>query len=166
MTIPPTPPNAASNIPEIEPDEPPWNPCAKHILIAEDNGDMRCLLAESLRKDGYDVMEATDGFHLQDYVDYLRGTIVNGRFFDVDVIISDIRMPGASGLDVLKELRRYDSETPVILITGFSDPQTQLEARRAGASAVFLKPLDVDALRAFVKQLVPPTGEPDRHPMG
>lgn len=136
-----------------------WDPNARHVLIAEDDREMCRLLADSLREDGYEVMEASDGQHLRDYIDYLRGTIVNGRFFDVDIIVSDIRMPGASGLEVLRELRRYDRETPVILITAFGDDQTHAEAYRLGASAIIDKPFDIDGFRAFIRQLVPPSSD-------
>ena len=146
---------------EVELDDLGWDPAARRVLVAEDDREMCRLLAESLREDGYEVMQAGDGLHLRDYIDYLRGTITNGRFFDVDVIISDIRMPGASGLDVLAELRKYDSRTPVILITAFGDERTHAEAHRLGAVAVFDKPFDVDGLRAFVRQLVPPHAGPD-----
>jgi DNA-binding response OmpR family regulator len=164
MASPGTAPNPASFDAENEFDDLSWDPYAKRILVAEDDGEMRRLLVDSFRDDGYDVLEAGDGCHLRDYVEYLRSTIVNGRFFDVDAIISDIRMPGASGLEVLTEMRRYDSETPVILITAFGDAQTYADAHRAGASAVFDKPFDLDELRGFIKRLVPPTSRPGSQP--
>jgi DNA-binding NtrC family response regulator len=142
---------------EIELDEPGWDPSARRILVAEDDREMSRLLDEALREDGYEVMVATDGSHLRDYIDYLRGTILNGRFFDVDLIVSDVRMPGASGLDVLAEMRLHDRQTPVIIITAFGDDRTHAEAGRLGAAAVFDKPFDLDAFRAFVRRLVPPT---------
>ena len=67
----------------------------------------------------------------------------------VDVIVTDVQMPGHSGLDVLRDIRRTEWSTPVIVISGFGDASTCCAAHRLGAAAVFHKPLDVDALRAL-----------------
>lgn len=61
-----------------------------------------------------------------------------------------------SGLDVLAELRRQDTTTPVILITAFGDPDTHLEAHRLGAVLVLSKPFEMDDLRVVVRSLVEP----------
>ena len=136
----------------------PLEPAALHkrILLAEDDPDMSNMLEEGLREDGYEVMRATDGTHLLDWIDYLRGMIVDARFADVDMIISDIRMPGASGLDALAQLRHYDRSIPVVLITAFGDEQTHERAYELGAAAVLDKPFDVDGFRAFIRELLPP----------
>ncbi len=81
--------------------------------------------------------------------------LVSGNGGPVDVVVSDIRMPGASGLDLLAGLRRDDWTTPVVLITAFGDPGGRhAEAYRLGADAVLDKPLDVDDLRLVVQTLV------------
>jgi DNA-binding response OmpR family regulator len=129
---------------------------SRRILVAEDDYEMCILLVDALRADGYDVIEAEDGRQLMDCIDALRGRVVRGRFFDVDLIISDIRMPGMSGLEMLAQLRSMDRQTPVILITAFGDEATHAKAYRLGAGAVFDKPFDIDGFRAFVRQLVPP----------
>ncbi|MCU0620491.1 MAG: response regulator [Gemmatimonadales bacterium] len=73
-----------------------------------------------------------------------------------DIVVSDIRMPGKTGLELLAGLRRADWATPVILITGFGDRHTLAEAQRLGAAAVFDKPFDVDDLRTAVLNLMEP----------
>jgi DNA-binding NtrC family response regulator len=73
------------------------------------------------------------------------------------LIISDVRMPGVSGLDVLATLRREDWSTPVILMTAFGDLETRAEARRLGAKALFDKPFDVDDLRTAVSWFLHPS---------
>jgi DNA-binding NtrC family response regulator len=82
----------------------------------------------------------------------------------MDLVISDERMPGMAGLEVLDALRRAGWPTPFILITGFGDQATHASARRLGASAVFDKPFDLDDLRKTVLQLLvpddPPLGRP------
>jgi DNA-binding response OmpR family regulator len=121
------------------------------VLVAEDDADMRELLASVLRKDGYDVIEARDGWQLLQYLATHTPAVDDSP---VDLVISDIRMPGKNGLDVLAGLRFADSSTPVILITGFGDLQTHLEARRLGATAVLDKPFDLDQLRSVVLNLL------------
>ena len=121
---------------------------AARILVAEDDFEMRRFLISRLRKDGYDVTEAADGAQL---LTRLNPGLSRSEQFDLDLIISDIRMPGVSGLEVLAGLRTYAGAPPVILITAFGNPETHAEAERLGAVAVFDKPFDVDAVRAFVR---------------
>ncbi|HEY3357606.1 MAG TPA: response regulator [Polyangia bacterium] len=122
----------------------------RRVLIAEDNGDLRQMLGAMLQRDGYEVIEVEDGDQL---IEYLGLALANDGAEPPDVIISDIRMPGFSGLDMLAGLRRAEVETPVILITGFGDDETHTEARRLGAAAVFNKPFELDDLRTAVLNL-------------
>jgi DNA-binding response OmpR family regulator len=126
------------------------------VLLAEDEIEMRGLIARTLRKENCDILEAHDGSQLIRLL--ITRVLVprNGRD-PVDLIISDIRMPGANGLDVLAALRRQDAETPVILITAFGDPDTQLEAYRNGAVMVLNKPFEMEDLRVVVRSIVEPT---------
>jgi DNA-binding response OmpR family regulator len=116
-----------------------------HVLIAEDDADMRKLLAERLRREGFEVLEARDGREL---VELIAAQVLGGSGDrpPIDLVISDVRMPGMSGLDALASLRRHDWGTPFIVITAFGDADTHAEARRLGAAAVFDKPFDVDDL--------------------
>jgi CheY-like chemotaxis protein len=122
------------------------------VLLAEDDIEMCRLLAEALREDGHDVVDAGDGLELLDRITTLRGEISAGRFFDVDLIISDIRMPHISGMEVLRRLRAMDHVTPMILITAFGDEHTHAEAYRLGASAVLDKPFDIDEFQQVVRE--------------
>jgi len=126
----------------------------KCVLLAEDDPYMRQLLASALRKDGYEVIEAKDGIEclgcMQSWVfDHAAPTLP-------DIIISDIRMPGWSGLEILQIARAKDPCVPVILITAFGAREIHNEAWRLGAAAVFDKPFDVDDLRELVLKTVPP----------
>jgi DNA-binding response OmpR family regulator len=125
---------------------------AARVLLADDDSDMREMVASALREDGYEVIEARDGWQLLQYL------ATHARAVDdnpIDLVISDIRMPGKTGLDILAGLRWADPSTPFILITGFGDMQTHMEARRLGASAVFDKPFDLEHLRSVVLNLLP-----------
>lgn len=123
------------------------------VLLADDDRELRGLLAAALRKDCYDVTEARDGRELLQCLatDRLRGN--DSPAFDL--VISDIRMPGRSGIEVLAGLRMTDWATPFILTTAFGTEETHEEARRLGAVAVFDKPFDVDDLRTILCNLFP-----------
>jgi DNA-binding NtrC family response regulator len=124
------------------------------VLLAEDDTELREFLASALRSDGYDVVEAEDGTELLDAL--ATGMLRPAESPSCDIVISDIRMRGKTGLEVLAGLRQTDWSTPVILITGYGDVHTQTEAERLGAAAVFDKPFDIDDLRTAVLNLVKP----------
>ena len=119
-----------------------------HILVAEDDDDMRALLGQALRCSGYEVAELSDGLHLV-------ACIASAEPGEFDAIVSDIRMPGVSGIEVLEGLKDFADAPPVILITAFGDRETHELAGRLGAAAVFDKPFDVDDLLAELRRIVP-----------
>ncbi|NUO51291.1 MAG: response regulator [Polyangiaceae bacterium] len=122
------------------------------VLLGEDDDTFRALIAGLLRADGYVVIEAKDGARLQ----YLVRTLLeSGRAPRPELIITDIRMPGMSGLDVLEALRELDWYTPVILMTGFGSDETIAEATELGAAEVFNKPFDLELLRQRVHSVLP-----------
>jgi DNA-binding response OmpR family regulator len=124
------------------------------ILLAEDDDEMRHLLAAALRRDGYEIIEARDG---TEAVGHLYPLVFHGRAAaPPDLIITDICMPGWTGIRILEMVRAGHVPTPVILITAFGAAETHAEARHVGAAAVFDKPFDVDDLRAAVLTLAPP----------
>jgi DNA-binding response OmpR family regulator len=122
------------------------------ILVAEDDVEVRCLVAAALREDGYEVVEALDGGRLLVQVAAAYGR--HGRKVACDVIVSDIRMPVCSGLEVLEGLRKAQCTTPVILMTAFGDEATR-EYVTSLRAVLFDKPFDVDDLRTAVMNLLP-----------
>jgi DNA-binding response OmpR family regulator len=128
------------------------------VLLAEDDAQMRLMLASALRRDGCEVIEVSDGWELLRYLTENRleslPSLDTGASRRIDLLISDIRMPGRSGLDILAGMRWADWPMPVILITAFGDSQTHAEARRLGAAAVFDKPFDLDDFRTAVCNLL------------
>ncbi len=114
------------------------------ILVADDDDDFRSLVAETLRADGYQVVEARDGVELLSLLD---GGASSPRFHP-DVIISDVRMPRLSGLGILEHLKRARVKLPVVLMTGFFPASVRVLARRLGALEVLAKPFLADDLRA------------------
>lgn len=119
-----------------------------HILVAEDDDEMRALLAQTLRANGYEVGEYSDGLRLV-------ARLASAQAGEFDAIVSDIRMPGASGLAILEGLKKCQDAPPVILITAFGDRETHELARRLGAAGMFDKPFDVDELLAALRRIAP-----------
>ncbi len=120
------------------------------ILLAEDDDEWRNLIALNLRRDGHQVMEASDGGRL-----LVRMAAAYKRTRDTfDLVISDIRMPVCSGLQILEALRGAHWPTPVILMTAFGDDATRKQVERLNA-VLFDKPFDIDDLRTAVLNLVP-----------
>jgi CheY-like chemotaxis protein len=123
------------------------------VLLIEDDPDLRAALAESLRAAGYAVREASDGSQVVGQ----WSTVPTdwGDLLDADLVITDQRMPGASGIEVLSDLRRRDWETQVVIISAFVDEELRRAAYRLGALAVFSKPLRLEELIETVAKAVP-----------
>ena len=120
------------------------------VLVAEDDWDMREIIVTSLRADGYDVTAASDLDRLGESVGVDTGPDA------VALIVTDNRMPGCTGLELLTALRAARWETPVILITAFGSAATHRHAASLGATAVLDKPFPLDQLRALVRDTVRP----------
>ncbi len=114
------------------------------ILVAEDEGLARRTLVELLQEEGYQVYEAADGtaaIHILDEI-------------DVDVVLSDIKMPGADGIAILKKVRETHPQTMVILMTAYSSVETVVEALRLGAQDYLLKPLLLEDVLNKIRRLL------------
>jgi CheY-like chemotaxis protein len=110
---------------------------------------MRRLIAETLSRDGYDVHEATDGGRV--LVQLAQGNDPNHWHFDL--LISDIRMPVCSGLQIVEALRGVQCGLPIILMTAFGDDETRARADLL-RTVLFDKPFDLDDLRTAVIALL------------
>ncbi len=123
------------------------------ILLAEDDKEMRTLLTLALKKAGYEVVACPDGVdmltHLAAFL--LPFETVRESF---DLIISDIRMPGVTGMEVLQGKPKRADFPPMILITAFGDDETHAQAAECGVAAMFDKPFDVDELLEKVNAIL------------
>lgn len=118
------------------------------ILLVEDDGEMRRLLARTLERDGYHVVAATSG---EEALDWLGLCLFDGSLQQVPaLIVSDLRLPDFSGLELAEGLLASVEEIPMILITGFPSEQTYAEAFELGAARMLAKPFDLDELRLAV----------------
>jgi CheY-like chemotaxis protein len=123
------------------PAQPPFS-----VLVAEDDEDMRSLIANSLRIDGHHVVETRDGAELLDRLT----EVLNDPSRRPVVIVTDVLMPNLSGLGVLAALRRARWDVPVILMTALNDESVLTVAQRFGVVTLFRKPVDIDDLRTAV----------------
>jgi DNA-binding response OmpR family regulator len=122
------------------------------VLLVEDDTEMRRMLAATLRRDGHFVIEAADG---DEALDWLAPGVLDGDFERVpDLVVSDIRLPYFSGLEILEGLQIAARRIPVILITGFPDRETCRRAAALGAARVLAKPFDLGELRAAVRTVL------------
>ena len=118
------------------------------VLLAEDDDEFRHIIATALTRDGYEIVEAKDG---TEFVDLLACALSTGSLDrEFDLIITDIRMPGYSGLDVLFGIHQTQGAPPVVVITAFGDAETHERARRFGSVGVLDKPFELDDLRMVV----------------
>jgi DNA-binding response OmpR family regulator len=140
-------PTASPQRPQRELDGP-----AARVLLAEDDAEVRRLLTQALRRDGYDVIAVSTAEDLLGVLSASEAASPPGE--PPDLIVSDIRMPGISGLEMLGVLRQGERPPPVILITAFGDSETHAKAARLGAEFVFDKPFDLSDLRAAVRSVV------------
>ncbi len=111
-----------------------------HVLVVEDDDDMRTFLCEVLRAHGYAASGVVDDAQA---LLFLRETAV-------DAIILDNALPGLSGLELLPGIRRVHPDAVVILISAFGGPATGLQARERGAAAYLPKPFRVAGLLAVL----------------
>jgi DNA-binding response OmpR family regulator len=107
---------------------------------------MRSLLSSTFHAEGYDVTEVADGGRLLVHI------VSRQPGSGVDLVISDVRMPVSSGLQILKGLREAGWSLPFILLSAFADADTRAEAESLGAT-FFEKPLELETLRTTVRNL-------------
>jgi two-component system, NtrC family, response regulator PilR len=114
------------------------------ILVVDDEPSMRELLAIVLRREGYEVVLAENGRAALDLLERAP----------IDLLISDIKMPDMSGVDVLRAAKKADQDVLAIMITAFASTETAVEAMRLGACDYLSKPFDVDLLKMKVREKI------------
>jgi len=110
------------------------------ILIVDDEKSMRDFLKILLAKEGYEVVTAADG---EQALNVLAET-------DVNLVISDIRMPGIDGLELLARIKDSEEDIPVIMITAFASPNDAVQAMKSGAYDYISKPFNVDEIKSVI----------------
>ena len=111
------------------------------ILIVDDDREIRTILVDYLRLQGYDAQEAGDGKEaLKRHADV--------RF---DLIVTDLAMPGMTGIELIKELATDANTTEFIIITAYASLDSAIEAVRAGAFDYLVKPFRIEELGVVIK---------------
>jgi excisionase family DNA binding protein len=108
------------------------------VLVVDDEAAIRDLLSKTLALAEYDVDLAPDG----------RTALERLRIISYDLLITDLKMPGVDGLTVIREARRLKADLPVIIITGYSNEASAIEAVNLGVSGYLTKPFRVPRVLA------------------
>jgi DNA-binding NtrC family response regulator len=120
----------------------------ERILIVDDDSSMRMALGDSLRCCGYDVALAENG----------EEALQRFRKEAFAVVVTDIRMPKLSGMEVLRGIKKVSPATPVILITAYGTVSTAVEAMKEGAAEFITKPFSLDDLEFVVRNVLASAG--------
>jgi two-component system response regulator RegA len=111
---------------------------ARSVLVVDDDEVFRSRLVRALRDRGWDVRDAADG----------ATALALAREDTPEFVVVDLRLPDASGLDLVRGLRALDAGTRIVVLTGYGSIATALEAIRLGAVHYLTKPADVDDILA------------------
>ncbi|RKZ14755.1 sigma-54-dependent Fis family transcriptional regulator [bacterium] len=120
------------------------------ILIVDDEVTIRASLKESLTSEGYEVEDAETG---EAALACCHGT-------SYDLVVTDLKLPGVSGLEFLQALRNQGNATPVIMMTAYGDTETAIEAMKVGAYDYIRKPFKLTKMKSQIKAALRAT--PDR----
>ena len=112
------------------------------VLLVEDKAELRAMLRKALERAGYTVEEAPDG---NAAIDKVRGR----RYL---FVLSDLKLPGHSGLDVLREARRVEPTLPVIIMTAYGSVEEAVTAMKEGAFDFIQKLVDLDHLKLLLER--------------
>ncbi len=112
------------------------------ILVADDEQNLRRVLVALLRRDGHEVVQAATGLEAIE------------RLHEVEVVITDLRMPGADGMEVLRSAAKNHPHVPVIMITAYGSVGQAVEAIKAGAFDYIEKPFEQDAIRSIIGKAI------------
>ena len=112
------------------------DPQAQTLLVVDDDERFRTRLARAFRERGFAVREAADG----------AAALALAREESPELAVVDLRMPGASGLEVVRALHALDPTTRIVVLTGYGSIATAVEAMRLGATHYVAKPADADDL--------------------
>ncbi len=112
------------------------------ILIVDDEKNLRRVLRDTLEAEGYAVLQAATGEEALDRFGRVR----------CDLVLLDLILPDLNGLQVLRRMKREDAEVPVIIMTGFSEVRSAVEAMKAQAADYLCKPFDLEELKLVVQR--------------
>ena len=115
----------------------------KRILVVDDEENARIGLSRLLAKEGFIVDSVSNGFEALNYL----------RQQDVNLIVTDINMPGMNGITFLKELNKSFPQSNVIMITAYGGVESYIESMNLGAFEYVNKPIKVEELKSILKKI-------------
>ena len=113
------------------------------LLIVEDEKELCDTISKSLYESGYEVDTCYDGYEALDYI----------LTEDYDLIVLDLNLPGMDGMDILRELRKENEETKVLILSARSQIIDKVEGLDAGANDYMEKPFHIQELEARIRSL-------------
>lgn len=116
---------------------------ARAVLVVDDEPSLRVAVSESLRRSGYGVIQATDGGEALELVGQSKPWLV----------LTDMKMPRLSGMEVLKEIKRRSPHTAVVVMTAYGTVESAVEAMKHGACDYLLKPFALESLERVLNRL-------------
>jgi len=115
-----------------------------HILVVDDERVMRDSLSEWLREDGYEVVAVEDGVQALNKVRAERW----------DVLLVDLKMPGMDGIEVLREVKKFDPDIPVIIMTAYATVDSAVTAMKEGAYDYIVKPFNPEEIGLAIRKII------------
>jgi CheY-like chemotaxis protein len=119
------------------------------ILVVDDEPDMEALFRQQFRRD---VRAGRFALEFAGSAPAALGLLAHARGRDIILLLSDINMPGMTGLELLARARAIRPDLPVIMITAYADEETRRRAREGGAQDLVPKPIDFALLRTEVER--------------
>ncbi|NNM61121.1 MAG: response regulator [Steroidobacteraceae bacterium] len=119
---------------------------AQTILAVDDSASMRQMVSFTLRRAGYEVVEAVDGVEALDYA----------RANTVDLVLTDVNMPKMDGITLVRELRQLNPYKfiPMLVLTTEAGPEKKLQGKQAGATGWLVKPFNPEKLLATIAKVL------------
>ncbi|MGM0380864.1 MAG: response regulator [bacterium] len=114
------------------------------VLVVDDEKEIVDMIVRNLKLEGYDIEGVTDP----------KEALEKIKEENIQVVITDIKMPRLSGVDLLKEIKKIDGIVQVIMITGYVTPSNIISSLSRGANDCLFKPLDMDRLKEAVDNSV------------
>lgn len=114
------------------------------ILVVDDQMGVRRLLFEAFKEEGYDVEMAASG---HEAITKVKETVPA-------LILMDMKMPGMNGLEALREIRKFNQEISVIMMTAYGELEIVTQAMKLGVKEYITKPFDLNELKQLVQKIV------------
>lgn len=117
----------------------------RNVLVVDDEAVIRQGIRRILENDGYGVETSSSG----------KAALEKMQEQDFDLVITDLKMPGMDGIEVLKTIKMLQPDVPVIMITGYATVDTAVEAMRNGAFEYIAKPFTLEQISEKVRKALP-----------